>query len=313
MPDGAGESARLKVERLFGGFSKEGEPMEFRNRRGCRASMFPFAGRVALGIVGLLLAGAPGVLAEGKPYLLRDINEAGVGSSPSSFTAFGDRLFFKAYDGTHGHELWALPLCPDAGDTHCQGLEVQGPEGGGPGTYVATASAQDDSGDWISYTFRARRGDEAPIVVGPQAGSSATLDLDEGAWTISVEVDDDPGCTDVAADAARSVVVKVIQPGGLQRPGDSNQDGKLDLSDAVWLLGHLFLGSAGQETLPCEGGTASSPGPGDLALADVNGDVGIDVSDPVSILGFLFLGGSPPALGTECVRTAGCPEQVGCH
>ena len=88
-----------------------------------------------------------------------------------------------------------------------------------------------------------------------------------------------------------------------------NGDGTLDLSDAVWLLGHLFLGT--QPELPCEGGSASSPGAGDLALADINGDETIDLSDPVSILGFLFLGARPPALGTECVRIIGCPE--GCR
>jgi hypothetical protein len=95
--------------------------------------------------------------------------------------------------------------------------------------------------------------------------------------------------------------------GGLQRPGDGNQDGTLDLSDAVWLLGHLFLGTAPR--LPCEGGTASSPGPGERALMDVNGDGGIDLSDSVSILSFLFLGGRPPTLGNECVRIVGCPEK----
>jgi hypothetical protein len=94
--------------------------------------------------------------------------------------------------------------------------------------------------------------------------------------------------------------------GGRQRPGDSNQDGKLDLSDAIWLLGHLFLGT--QPKLPCGGGSASAPGPGDLELADVNGDGGIDLSDAVSILGFLFLGARPPALGTECVAISGCPD-----
>ena len=77
------------------------------------------------------------------------------------------------------------------------------------------------------------------------------------------------------------------------------------------IFGHLFLGT--QRTLPCEGRTASSPGSGDLALADVNRDDRIDLSDPVSILGFLFLGSEPPALGTECVRIAGCPDQVECQ
>lgn len=93
-----------------------------------------------------------------------------------------------------------------------------------------------------------------------------------------------------------------------QIPGDCNQDGNLDLSDAVWLLGHLFLGTFPR--LPCEGGTSSSPGPGDLALVDVNGDGGIDVSDAVSILGFLYVGSKPPFLGTRCVPILGCPAST---
>jgi hypothetical protein len=93
---------------------------------------------------------------------------------------------------------------------------------------------------------------------------------------------------------------------GRQRPGDVNQDGSLDLSDALWLLDHLFLGI--EPKLPCEGGSASEPGAGDLALADSSGDGRIDLSDVVRVLGFLFLGAEPPALGTECVRIMGCPE-----
>ena len=65
---------------------------------------------------------------------------------------------------------------------------------------------------------------------------------------------------------------------GRQRPGDASQDGSLDLSDAIWLLEYLFLGAG--PALPCEGGTAAGPGPGNLGLLDVNGDGGIDISDP---------------------------------
>ncbi len=61
-----------------------------------------------------------------------------------------------------------------------------------------------------------------------------------------------------------------ISGGSRRLPGDSNLDGGLDLSDTVWLLGHLFLGASA--ALPCEGGTAASPGRGELALGDANGD-----------------------------------------
>jgi hypothetical protein len=96
-------------------------------------------------------------------------------------------------------------------------------------------------------------------------------------------------------------------PGGFQRPGDANQDGTLDLSDAIWLLGHLFLGTT--PTLPCEGGSASNPGDGERRLLDVNGDGGVDLSDAIRVLGFLFTGGPAPALGKECVRIVGCPDR----
>jgi hypothetical protein len=105
----------------------------------------------------------------------------------------------------------------------------------------------------------------------------------------------------------RTLVANFALLGGSQLPGDANQDRRLDLSDAVWVLGHLFLGTSPQ--LPCEGGGASSPGAGDLALTDFNGDGRIDISDPVGILGFLFLGSKPPAQGTNCVPIVGCLDK----
>ncbi|MCZ6794033.1 MAG: hypothetical protein O7J95_10515, partial [Planctomycetota bacterium] len=92
-----------------------------------------------------------------------------------------------------------------------------------------------------------------------------------------------------------------VEPGGLQRPGDANQDGRLDLSDPVFLLGHLFVE---QRVLPC-GGTLE--GAGNRSLLDTNGDGNVDLSDPINALNFLFLGGDPPTLGVNCVRIVGCP------
>jgi hypothetical protein len=61
--------------------------------------------------------------------------------------------------------------------------------------------------------------------------------------------------------------------------GDANADGRVDISDPVAILGHLFLGTR----LAC-------PGAG-----EVNGDGKLDISDPVYLLGYLFLGEKPPA------------------
>src|SRR4029453_7878337 len=67
--------------------------------------------------------------------------------------------------------------------------------------------------------------------------------------------------------------------GGLQLQGNLNQDGLVDLSDAVAILGRLFLGAA--EPLPCGD---SNESPGNSALLDVNGDTGVDIGDPVHLL-----------------------------
>jgi hypothetical protein len=90
--------------------------------------------------------------------------------------------------------------------------------------------------------------------------------------------------------------------GGFQRPADANQDSKVDLSDAVSVLGHLFLGAPA--VLPCGDGTLQSEG--NRLLLDSNGDLRVDLADPISVLRFLFLGGPPPPLGVECVRVLGC-------
>lgn len=60
--------------------------------------------------------------------------------------------------------------------------------------------------------------------------------------------------------------------------GDSNVDGNVDMSDAIFTLNVLFLGAA-----PADCDDAS----------DTNNDGKIDISDGVYLLNFLFLGGTP--------------------
>jgi len=95
-------------------------------------------------------------------------------------------------------------------------------------------------------------------------------------------------------------------PFTMQKPGDCNQDGATDLSDAVCLLGHLF--QATPATLPCGDGTVNAPG--NKALLDCNGDNGIDLSDAIWLLTFLFQGGAPPVGGTDVTPIAGCPDNT---
>ncbi|HQG85347.1 MAG TPA: hypothetical protein PLU90_03180 [Planctomycetota bacterium] len=61
--------------------------------------------------------------------------------------------------------------------------------------------------------------------------------------------------------------------------GDANADGKLDIADAVRVLGYLFGGGATQ--LDC------------LEAADANDDAMVNIADAVKILGHLFAGTGP--------------------
>jgi hypothetical protein len=134
--------------------------------------------------------------------------------------------------------------------------------------------------------------------------SGASLDCNQNRVPDECETDCDqngkPDDCDLAADPSFKC------PGGLQLPGDASQDGTLDLSDAIWLLGHLFLGTQG--ALPCDGGNSANPGAGALLLLDSSGDGLLDLSDAVRVLGFLFLGSDPPLLGSGCTRIVGCPD-----
>ncbi len=74
-------------------------------------------------------------------------------------------------------------------------------------------------------------------------------------------------------------VVPVIGAEPLFHRGDVNQDGRMDLSDAVAVLRHLFIPS---QDAPCE------------KAADINDDGLVQISDAVYALQYMFAGGPPP-------------------
>ena len=99
------------------------------------------------------------------------------------------------------------------------------------------------------------------------------------------------------------ILVQGSSPSGGQIPSDCNQDGSLDLSDAVCFLRFLFLDTGSE--LPCGDGTALATG--NVALFDCNGDQELDLSDGVCVLNALFLGTQEHSLGTGCAVVEGCP------
>ena len=95
----------------------------------------------------------------------------------------------------------------------------------------------------------------------------------------------------------------VTTPGGAAetwfRRGDANADGELNLTDAVFTLGVLFLGEA-------------APTCSDAADADDNGEV--QLTDAVFTLNYLFLGGGPlPTPGSESCGTDPSRDRLDCR
>ena len=75
----------------------------------------------------------------------------------------------------------------------------------------------------------------------------------------------------------------------------------MDLSDAVRILGYLFLGAG---ALPC------------LDAGDVDNDGKIDVTDAIRVLGYLFLGAAAPPNPGPAPAACGIDpgtEHLGCQ
>ena len=79
--------------------------------------------------------------------------------------------------------------------------------------------------------------------------------------------------------------------------GDPNSDGRLDISDAVFVLDFLFLGGRV---------------PGCVESADANNDARVNITDAVLLLGFLFQGaGGPAPPGGPNVPCGSDPDPIG--
>ncbi|MEE3052221.1 MAG: dockerin type I repeat-containing protein [Planctomycetota bacterium] len=81
--------------------------------------------------------------------------------------------------------------------------------------------------------------------------------------------------------------------------GDANDDAQVNLTDAVFILSHLFMG---EDTPPC------------LAAADSTGNRALDLSDSVFLLNYLFIGGdAPPAPFPGCGALEMAEDDLPCE
>jgi hypothetical protein len=120
---------------------------------------------------------------------------------------------------------------------------------------------------------------------GGKFGGPASYGLGIAASSIGCEDLDGDRAVDIVAFTASTIAILHGRPAAEPtfRRGDADGGGKPDLSDAVLVLGSLFLGGG---PLPCED------------AADANDDGALDLADPIALLGHLFLGAGPlPAPG----------------
>ena len=95
--------------------------------------------------------------------------------------------------------------------------------------------------------------------------------------------------------AVSEVVIVDLSPVFLR--GDCNDDGAVDISDAVCTLDWLFGGPAAV---------------GCAAALNADGDAGVNITDAVSLLNFLFVGGAAPVAPYPVCGPGVLPAEVSC-
>jgi hypothetical protein len=94
----------------------------------------------------------------------------------------------------------------------------------------------------------------------------------------------------------RGLVLRLTGGEPPYRIGDANADGRVDLSDAIFILENLFLGG---------------PRPSCRKTADLDDNGSPEITDPIFLLNHLFLGGPPPVEPGAC-RPDKTPDGLTC-
>ncbi len=112
----------------------------------------------------------------------------------------------------------------------------------------------------------------------------------------------DPQIPQLKLDVTYHLQVEECPAAALFRRGDADSSGKIDLTDAVFVLSYLFLGGNG---------------PACMDAADADSSAKIDLTDAVFTLSWLFLGGKDmgtpgPVCGTVPSNFPGSPCPATC-
>ncbi len=118
------------------------------------------------------------------------------------------------------------------------------------------------------------------------------------AWAGAVAIDDVGDVLVTGTLDYRVVTLRYTRAPSRFLRGDSNADGGVDISDAISIIGFLFLGEPA--TLACR------------ESADSNNDGTIDISDGIYLLSWLFTGGPEPVAPGPADRPCGVdPDEIG--
>jgi hypothetical protein len=222
----------------------------------------------------------------------------------------GDIAWVRRYSGLGSGEDGAKAIAIDSfGNVYVTGYGVNG---GTSSDYVTIKYSPNGDTSWVrKYNGEGNEWDEARGIVidsggnvyvtgysgGSGTGSDyATIKYDSDGNVFFVERYDGPGSSEdvsraIAVDGSGNIYITGYSYGnGTERDyatikysqflrGDANADGKVSVSDIVYLVNYLFKGG---------------PSPAPIQRGDANCDSRVSVSDVVYIVNYLFKGGKPP-------------------
>jgi hypothetical protein len=188
------------------------------------------------------------------------------------------RAFALRYEGIINPVLWASES--SIALTHY--LPAKNPDG------VAVSINETEFGFNVGYTVTADDGGQGWLVAAPTSGTTPGLlgvDYDAGVAEALGEGVYNGTVTIIAAAINDTVTIPVTlsvepQPQCQGRCGDANEDGSVNVSDAVYVINYVFI--------------TGSPVPQPVkACGDANGDASVNVSDAVYVINYVFIVGSP--------------------
>jgi len=147
-------------------------------------------------------------------------------------------------------------------------IPLEGPETGGTTVEIY--------GDNFKPGAVVRFGTQEALSVTYVSSVQLTVVAPPGTGSVTIEVENPDGLIGKAPKPFNYIPVQVEQT--FVR-GDVNADGRIDIADAIKILGYLFA----QSDLGC------------FDAADINDDGTINIADPIALLGFFFSGEAPPA------------------